>query len=633
MDKNNKILELNTPKNESNNFRSKISATSIANGCKEKTGGTIKKIADITTVPDSVNIADDHLKHGFYINIGKYYTKERKGNTDFVVVLSNFVMKSMFHLVNGTNDSQRIVYIQRYSGEKHFVEVRSSEMKPESFETILKSKRCTFFGSAYNLKQVFARMMDEETEATILQTLGWNAEFKIYIFADSVYQENTGVKYVDELGIINVGEQKFYLPAFGFSNIHNEDYKSERLYKFQAGEADFKTWASLLFKAFGQNSGMGILYTVLSLFRDIVFSEVGFFPFLFLFGDFGTGKTSFTEKLLALFGKDVIGTPLNNATIIALSRLASSRNNSLFYFKEYTNETDGHAEDFILTAYDGAGRTTGIKSMDSKTKSFPVRSALIFDGNSMPTQKSAILSRMILLNFESSTFTIEETEAFNKLKSLSDLGFGNVLIEILKLRTYFEDNFSNHYKVAINKLRQELTRYDERTIKHAALLYTAISLLQNNLSFPFTCDEALIFIKENTSRLNNLLRESSAINVFWESFAYNVKKHILSENTAYRLKDYEKNTFSEQKIIQIKFQDIYPHYVKYCKDSNIRLQDGNGLKMILTSKSNEYFIPTLQKGRGNAYHDKYFGSCYQFKTNSIPNGIEINGVEIQLYNI
>jgi hypothetical protein len=630
MDKNNKLLESNLPKDELNNVKLMDSGSPIINGDKEKSGTNMNKIVEKATVPDSVNIAKDQADFCFYIKGGKYFTKERRGKIEVVVELSNFVMKSMFHLVNGTNDSQRIIYIQRYSGEKHFVEVRASEMKPESFETILKSKRCTFLGSAYNLKQVFSRIMDEETEAIILHVLGWNEEFKIYIFADSVYQEKTGIQNVDDLGIIDTGKQKFYLPAFGFSNIHNEDYKTERLYKFQAGETDFKTWAELLFKSFGHNAGIGILYTILSIFRDIIFSEVGFFPFLFLFGDFGTGKTSFTEKLLSLFGKDVIGTPLNNATIVALSRLVSSRSNSLFYFKEYTNETDSHAEDFILTAYDGAGRTTGIKSMDSKTKSFPVRSALIFDGNHMPTQKSAILSRMILLNFESSKFTVEETDAFNKLKSLSDLGFGNVLIEVLQLRTYFENNFPKYYKTAISKLRQELTRYDERTIKHAALLYTAVSLLYNKLSFPYTCDEAFLFIKENTFKLNNLLRESSAVNVFWESFSYNVKKGLLPEHTAYRLKVDEKNNLFDQRIIQIKFQNIYPQYVKYCRDSNIRFLDSNSLKMILTSKSNDFFLPAHQKGRGNAYTDKIFGSCYQFKTNPIPGGIEINGVEIQL---
>ena len=50
------------------------------------------------------------------------------------------------------------------------------------------------------------------------------------------------------------------------------------------------------------NGGIAILFLILSLFWDIVFEKVGFFPFLFLFGAYGTGKTSMTEYLLRVFG-------------------------------------------------------------------------------------------------------------------------------------------------------------------------------------------------------------------------------------------------------------------------------------------------------------------------------------------
>ena len=74
------------------------------------------------------------------------------------IKLSNFAGQSIFHLVNGTNNSKRIIKIQRNTGEITIIEVQSSEMKPESFETILKSHRCTFFGNSYQLKQIFCQL-------------------------------------------------------------------------------------------------------------------------------------------------------------------------------------------------------------------------------------------------------------------------------------------------------------------------------------------------------------------------------------------------------------------------------------------------------------------------------------------
>jgi len=592
-------------------------------------------IIENTVINDSEDINLDYREYGFYIFDGRYRTIEKttKG-AEVTIDLSNFTMKSMFHLLNGSNNTYRIIFIQRQTGQKNFVEVYSSEMKPESFETILKSKRCTFFGNAYQLKRVFARMMDEETEAVILDYLGWNQEHNIYVFADALFNSKNELLKIDQLGIVATEETKYYLPSFGFANLKNEDFKTDRLYKFAPGTTDFKTWSLLFYQAFGSNAVIGMLYTILALYRDVIFAQVGFFPFLFLFGDFGTGKTSFTENLLSLFGRDIIGTPLNNATIVALSRLVSSRCNSLFYFKEYTNETDSNAEDFILTAYDGAGRTTGVKSNDNKTKSFPVRSALIFDGNHLPSQKSAILSRMILLNFESSTFTAEQTTAFKKLKDHTDHGLGNVLIELLKLRPIFEASFAGKFREVSRKIKDSGINLPERSINHTALLYAVFELLEKEIIFPFSMEVAKKVIVDNAENLNNLLTESSVISVFWQSFSFNLTKAQItrydessfgSRNTAqFNLK------YDPDPLLQIKIPIYYPFYVKYCKDNNIRFLDSNSIRMILTSKSNTSFISSHQKGRNQSYTDKKFGSCYQFRADKTDTGIEINGIEINI---
>ena len=596
-----------------------------------------KSVLENTAILDSEDINSDQREFGFYIWEGRYRTLEKTAKgSETVIELSNFTMKSMFHLLNGSNNTLRIIFIQRQSGQKHFVEVYASEMKPESFETILKSKRCTFFGNAYQLKRVFARMMDEETEAVTLDYLGWNQEYQIYVFADSIFNRKNELLTVDQLGIIADGETKYYLPSFGFANVTNENYKSDRLYKFEPGKADFKTWSLLFYQAFGSNAVIGMLYTILAIYRDVIFSQVGFFPFLFLFGDFGTGKTSFTENLLSWFGRDTIGTPLNNATIVALSRLVSSRCNSLFYFKEYTNETDSNAEDFILTAYDGAGRTTGVKTNDNKTKSFPVRSALIFDGNHLPSQKSAILSRMILLNFEESKFTAEQTTAFKKMKDFTELGLGNVLIELLKIRPIIESKFSGRFREVSRKIKDAGINLPERSINHTALLYSVYELLEKELSFPFTVDEAKKIIVENAENLNSLLTDSSSVSVFWQSFSFNFKKGLIiryDETSPVGNKDvshFRLKQESEFQILQIKLPHYYPFYVKYCKDNNIRFLDQNSIRMILTSKSNKSFIHVIQKGRNMAYTDKKFGSCYQFIVDKTDSGIEINGIEINI---
>lgn len=597
---------------------------------------TTRKEIELPVIPDSPDPDKYQKEYGFYINGGKYvYSKQNDKGKSNEIDLSNFIMKSLFHLVNGSNNSQRIIFLQRSTSETHIIEVFSAEMKPESFETILKSKRCTFFGTAYQLKRVFAQMMDDEDEAFILSEIGWNQEHQVYVFADALHSVKNGLLKINDIGIIERENKKYYLPAFGFANINNEDFKTKRLYSFIDGTTNFEQWSELYFKAFGENGIVGILFLILALFRDIVFDHVGFFPFLFLFGDFATGKTSFVEKLLSLFGKDIIGTPLNNATTISLSRIASSKTNGISYFKEYTNETDVTAEDFILTAYDGAGRTTGVKSNDNTTKSLPVKSAMIFDGNHLPTAKAAILSRMILLIFQTQTFSEEQKKAFSQLKSLSNEGFGKVLIDILSCREYFSTEFKEVFSDTTHKIKEKGSILPDRSINHMALLFTAFEILNKKFHFPFNADQVKKILGKITDDQFELLKESDAVTIFWCAINFQIKRgfvqaykaELTNEKTAhYRLKVVSNSEY----ILQLKLQGVYPFYTKYCKDNNLRMLDYSSLKMLLASTANKTFLPANLKNRGSAYTDKVFGSCYQFILTKTESGFVIGDNELSV---
>lgn len=591
-------------------------------------------------IPDSSNREEHFELYGFYISGSKYFIFEIKGKNKIKIELSNFVGESLFHLVNGTNNSKRIIKIQRNTGEISIIEVQSSEMKLDTFETILKSNQCTFFGNTYQLKRIFAHWMDNEIQAHILETLGYNVTHDVYVFSNAIFSKNKLLE-VSEMGIIEdkANEKKYYLPAFGVAQIDNPDYDGERKFQYIAGTLNFKKWAELYFRAFETNGGIAILFLVLSVFWDVVFSYVGFFPFLFLFGAYGTGKTSLVEFLLRIFGKDFIGIPLNNATQVGLTRTIASRNNSIFYLKEYTPETDEANQDLLLTAYDGSGRATGIKSNDNRTKIAAVKSAIILDGNHLPTQKAAVLSRMILLNFEENKFSEKQRTAFAELGKIQDNGFGKVLTDILKHREFFKAGFKETFDENIRELRTELKAdFSERTIKHIALLLTPAKLLIKKLQFPFAFNEITVAVVENAKEQNRLLKQTDEVTIFWQSFAYGISKGNLIKFSRDQYNDNQKESHynlkvdkeTGQTILQIKLQRIVPEYIKYCKNNNQRFLDYNSLRMLLTSKSNTSFIPNKQRNRGDAYMDKFFYSCYQFWLENNENVFSIYGVEINM---
>ncbi|MGM0622337.1 MAG: hypothetical protein ACQETJ_14885 [Bacteroidota bacterium] len=590
-------------------------------------------------IPDSQSPDEEQELYGFYIYGGKYFTNEYKSKRMIKIELSNFCGESLFHLVNGTNNSKRIIKIQRNTGEKHIIEVQSSEMKMETFKVILKSKQCSFLGKINDLERIFVRWMDNEIQASIIETLGWNPEHQVYAFANAVFTGKNKTLEVNEVGIIDDPDdekKKYYLPAFGMAQMNNQDYEGERKFIYIEGDLNFQQYSKLYFEAFETNGGIAVLFLILSVFWDIVSDLVGFFPFMFLFGAYGTGKTALVEKLLRVFGKDFKGIPLNNATQVALSRTIASRNNSIFYLKEYTKETDEINQNLFLTAYDGSGRATGVKSNDNRTKVAMVKSAMVLDGNELPTQKTAVLSRMILLNFEKNQFSTEQDNAFKKLEKIQDNGFGKVLTDILQHREYFRENFKKTFDLNMQELRETiLADFAERTVKHVALLLVPARLLINKLQFPFSFDKITAAVVDNATEQNRLLKQTDEITIFWTAFAWGVTHENLTEykddlmnkkRSQFRIKWDESN----EPILQIKLSGIFPEYVKYCKNNGERYLDNNSLKMLLTSKSYEPFIPSKQKKRGNAYTDFNFGSCYQFRLQSSDNGYSINEVEINM---
>ena len=596
-------------------------------------------------VPDTPDQKEHFHEYGFYVQGMKYYTfmvkSTRNGTNYSPQVISNFTGKSLYHLVNGTKNSRRIIQIQRCTGEIHNVEIESCEMRPDSFETILKSKQCSFLGNSIQLKQIFIYWMDQEIEAKIIETLGWNQEHQIYAFANALITPGGSVMYADENGItqdLKNRNQRFYLPAYAVANQSNPDFETTRKFVYVPGSIDFQGWAGLFYAAFEGNGGITILFLILSLYWDIVFEQVGFFPFLFLFGAYGTGKTATVESLLRVFGKDYLGVPLNKSTQAGLSRLIASRCNSIFYLKEYTKETDEANQDLFLSAYDGSGRATGIKSQDNRTRVALTKSAIILDGNELPTQKTAVLSRMILLIFENNTFSIQQRNAFSELQQIQDNGFGNVVKEILLNRKHFCEGFKRVFDENLQSLRSELSEsFAERTVKHIALLLAPARLLMDKLHFPFSYSEIKSAILENATEQNRLLQQTNEITTFWQSFAHGIKTGMLVE---FRREPYDSNLKQahfhvkreglDDIILQIKLPMIFPEYTKYCRNNNQRSLDINSLRMLLTSKANPEFIPNTQKGRWAAYNDFHFKSCYQFHVTNHDNTYTISGVELNI---
>ncbi len=593
---------------------------------------------DILSKPipkNSKNKTKDNDEYFFYQEDGCYYSKEYAKEKPVIKKLSNFLMEILYHLIDGTKDSRRIIKFQRNSGEIVVMELYSSELNLEKFKKIIRSisgKGLSFFGYTSQLEHILAYLQDHEQSAEAITQLGYQKDHKIYCFADAIITEDNKVLFPDKLGIVNSENQGYYLAPFSHTNIKNESYNGQRKFTYKEGTLDFTQWSELIYKAYGINGAIGISFIVLALFRDYIISLTGFFPFLFLFGDQGAGKSNYINFFLHLFGEPNNGISLLNSTDKGFSRSLTQRKNALYYLKEYTNAIDKKTVDVFKTGYDGELYTMAQKSNDNKTITLEITSACMVDGNELPTSEAALFARMIVLNFEDNKFSKESTEAYKTLLEHRDKGFCQVTRELLKYRSFIEEKFKKVFDNTFYEVKSSLTKEEEisdRQLSHIALLLSPVKLLQEKLDFPFQYDDYVSAVIENAQSQDELSNDIKDITIFWTAIAFKINEAYsdIRENVHYQ-KD------SVKEVIYIKFRLLYPYYVDYAKKNNLKIMDSHSIKELLTSKGNKSFIPniTQQARSGKAYTKKNFGSCYMFKYETFEDqtGIMINGVELNL---
>jgi hypothetical protein len=594
---------------------------------------------DITSTPipmDSEDKTSENDEFYFYKEDGCYVSKESFRGKPVVKKLSNFLMEIIYHLVNGTKDSSRIIKFQRYSKEIIVEELYSSELNLERFKKIIRSisgKGLSFFGSTAQLEHILSYLQDQEERAEAITQLGYQSRSGNYCFADAIITNENKTYYPDKLGIADCGENsKFYLAASSKANLSNDAYLSERKFTYKEGTLNFQNWSDHIYKAYGMNGAIGISFIILALFRDFIIKITGFFPFLFLFGDQGAGKSNFVNFFLHLFGEPGNGISLLNSTNKGFSRSLTQRKNALYYLKEYTNAIDKKTVDVFKTGYDGELYTMAQKSNDSKTITLEISSACMVDGNELPTSEAALFARMIVLHFESNNFSEESTRSYKTLLEHRSKGFGQITREILRFRSVFIQNYNKLYEGIFTELKSTTDsqlEISDRQLRHIALILTPVKLLQGYLSFPMRYEEFSQEVIENFKMQSEMGNEIKDVSIFWEAIAFKLTDpHTSPKENVH----FQKDPLKE--ILYLKFRLVYPFYVEYVKKNNLRILDSHSLKELITSSGNKTFIPnnSQQARGGKAYTKKNFGSCYRFKYETTPDqqGISINGIELNL---
>jgi len=565
-------------------------------------------------IPDSINEDTDQANKKYYIKNSSYHVKKKVGDTYVEKDMSNFIMKTLYFIPGNLEKSKRIIALQNRNGDNDVISVSPKELKYNNIEEHLLSRGSyAFWGSNEIYKRILVDLDRDKKTAIEPDYIGYQERTNCFVLGAGVLKNNQYIPS-NRHGVVNLGNINIYLPAFSEFNKNSKDYENTRSFNYKKGKLSFERWASLFYKAFGEKAMVGIFFAIGSLFRDILMKELSAFPHLFLFGDYGTGKTTFTKMIISLFGPEQDGISLDGvSTIKGIARSMNQINNGIIYLKEMSPEYEKKLKGIILCAYDNGVSAKGILSTDNRTQNDEYLSSLIFDGNYLPTSSSALVSRMNLLVFRKKKLKKVEVEAFRELDANIKFGFGAVLSEILNQRSYFEEFFRDCFDDVYQELKsehQEANDVDERNIKNTAFYLSIFKCLKNKLNFPFEYDVFYELIRRLESDQDDLLKRVGDINKFW-SVLDTLK--ILGKLRSNLFKVYDKD---ERKVFAIQFGGIYSEYVSYCISQKEDHADKNSLRTLLINQ--DYFIPTTQKKIGVATTVKGMNSVYLFDFNQLP---------------
>ncbi|PZX19999.1 Toprim domain-containing protein [Breznakibacter xylanolyticus] len=572
-------------------------------------------------IDDSIDEANDVKKHGYFKRQNCYWIESNIKGVRHERCISNFVMDVVYFFPDGTDNAKRIFYLQNKFGKTELAIITAKSLSLEDFKAVIRSKgNFSFRGTKDELDRILEEVLQRDKEAKELTTLGQHLGKGYYTFANGIIQNGKFHK-VDKYGVVELHSTYYYLPAFSFINRHSQEFLQDQKFQFRMGKGSFSQWSQMVAQAYDEKGIIGIVFVIASIYRDIIIDELGFFPYLFLFGDWGVGKTSYTEFLLSLFYNNYKGISLEaNSTPKSIARTAHKIRNGLLYLKEYDNKIEKNIIGLLKTGYEGIAYSRAQSSNDFKTMDTFINSSIIIDGNSLPSASSALLSRMVVLDFRNNNFTSEQVSAFKQLEQYKADGLGKTFIEIIIHRKHFKAVFSSCFNEQLSILKErnmKLEHLSERSIKHMALFLAVFQSLSDHLIFPFTYQNLFDWIKRTVTDQDIEIKSINRVNRFWRALDFLKSEKKLHKDIHYKYASKSDGT----EYLGLNIQLLHKIYMQTPATWDGEPTSYNDLIRLLIN--DPAYIPSWMNGRSNTVTIKGLGSAYAFDISKIQLNLDL----------
>lgn len=414
---------------------------------------------------------------------------EKESEVKGEIAVTNFTLE-VDAFVSSSVESKRIIRIKDAATGRvtePFSVHTDQFTSVDQFRKLLESKGNFFFsGGPFDLLAIKKHCFRQAAMAEEVPHLGFyeHQGKASFVLSNAVWLDGRW-QYPDKFGII----EGMQIPSAALENRYKEAFAKDRTYKYEPNEGvTIADWVQDLSDCYGVFPAIvGVAFVFATLYFDHVSSKRSAFPLLLIWGQKGSGKNSFVELLLSLFGSGIKhDASLPNATGNSLNKLHEQRANIPVWMDEYKNNLDSRigVVERLKGLYDLVGRSKAVDS-SNRTKSSQIKTSTIVSGQEFPTDE-ALLSRFIMLEFQVRENSAESRNRFTAAKARCTSGLGYLIPQLINYRGAMLQDFQAEFVKISSAITTHLNDQDiqvnSRIIdNYACILAPLVIGLKNGL--------------------------------------------------------------------------------------------------------------------------------------------------------
>lgn len=460
--------------------------------------------------------------------------------------VTNFDIRIIQHMQD-EKFPKKLIWMKNVYGREVIYDVMSQDVNtPMSFENMVTNHgKFTWMGDRKAHQVLKMYLFNEMGTGRMIDVLGWQPEGfwawnnLITIPANPSKKIEQKTIKVDGNGVFTHDDVSYYIPSANRIYANNM-YKFEAQKKFYVKDTknDFLSYATQMIKVHREHGMMGLLFTISSMFQDVVVNELGFFPMLFCFGPASSGKDQLAECCQSFFGRPQTAINLEGgvSTIKAQVREFAQFSNSISHLSEYKNG-DPQLDGVLKGLWDRRGYKRGNIDSHVGTESIPILSSVFLTGNYAPDQE-ALVTRLIWNIMEKTTFSDQEIKEYEKLADMTKKGVSGLTPIFLNQRHKVIEEFKAKHREFKATLGTRHKDANSRMVTNLAVLGSFYQIFSNVVSFPFTMEEMLTHFESILEKQMNKLDSASLVNRFWECFLASMRVGQKNEQIRFQ-RDYK----------------------------------------------------------------------------------------------